>query len=185
MIKKIDKGYSFGSGHRIIGYLFLFIGLFIMTNVIIYLVSSFSFSWFPILLGVIFLISGLTLSFGREYLLIDYKKDDLSNVLNIVGVKFTKKNSLSIYKNISIISKRYTYDNSYNDIADVVPLPSFNDYQYKHDLVFLTQKHLGRLLISQFEDYNEALELGETVAKLTGRPLVKYAPKRIAKKTRR
>lgn len=184
MIKKIDKGYSFNIGARAIGLFLCFLGLaFLFLDGVVFLSSGYFFFFFIMLLGGVLLASGLLLFFGKEHLIIDYEKKEVLDILNVLGFKWKKKSDLRLYKNVSIISKRYSYQKEYlSVVADAIALPRFNGYTLKYDLVFLTPKHLGRLLISQFDDYDEALELGKVVSKYTGKPLVKYAPQRISKK---
>lgn len=172
MIKKIDKGYSFNSVVRYGGGLLLIIA--------IYNLLFFHDTESLVIVGV-FLVSGLIMVFAKESILIDYKDKVFVNQLNILGLKYNKKNELSIYRDISIISRRFTSDEGYSDNSDRF-YETQRNHTLKHDLVFLTPKHLGRLLISQFDDYDEALELGKVVSKYTGKPLVKYAPQRISKK---
>ncbi len=181
MIKKIDKGYSFSLGLRAIGFILLFLSLFILIGDLYILLSSYSFSWFLFILGSVIFTVGALFSFSKEYLIIDYKAKQILNVLNVLGVKWRKKNDLSLFKHISVISRRFKYDREYLDESSLA-IPSFNDYVYKHHLVFLTPRHLGQLLISEFDDYDEAVELGKVVSKYTGMPLVRYAPKRLTKR---
>lgn len=185
MIKKIDKGYSFSLGKRAIGLLSVFLGVaFLIIDGVVFLSSGYFFFFFLMILGGALLFSGMLLFFGKEYLIINYENKEILDVLNVLGLKWKKKSKLNNYKYISVISRRFSYDKEYYSEATLA-MPSFNEFTYKHDLVFLTPKHLGRLLISQFDDYNEALELGEAVSKHTGKPLVKYSPKSISKTRRR
>ncbi|MCT4581740.1 MAG: DUF308 domain-containing protein [Flavobacteriales bacterium] len=176
MIKKIDKGYSFGISHRVTGAAFLVTGGFAV-------VLSFfgGGNWVSLLFGTFLFVAGSIMLFAKEMIIINYKEKTFKNQLNVFGVTYTKENDLVKYRDISIISKRYSYDDSYDDNTESY-YETGGDYIYKHDLVFLTPKHLGRLLISQFDDYEEALELGKVVAKYTGKPLVKYSPQRISKR---
>lgn len=184
MIKKIEKGYSFALSNRIGGYLTQAFGLYILINNFFEILQFNLFSLLIFLTSTFFFLIGASLSYAFEYLIIDYKEKSVKNILSLLGFKTERKNNLNKYSNISVISRRYTYSDDYDDNVDSF-YRTQNDHTYKHDLVFLTPKHLGRLLISQFNDYDEALDLGKTVAKHTGKPLVKYAPKRISRKDRR
>ncbi len=175
MIKKIEKGYSFNNIVRYGGGFLLVIAVY---NLLFFNDID------SLVIAIVFLVSGSVMIFAKETILIHYKENSFVNQLNILGVKYNKKNDLSKYRDISIISRRFTQDEGYSDNSDRF-YETERDHRYKHDLVFLTPKHLGRLLISQFDDYNEALELGEAVSKHTGKPLVKYSPKSISKTRRR
>ena len=164
MIKKIEKGYSFNKIVRYAGGFLWFLALY---NIF------FFYDYDSVILAIVFLTSGIIMAFSKENILIDYKEKTFTNQLNIIGLKYNKKSDLSKYKHTSIISRRFTSEEAETD------------HHIKFELVFLTPKHLGKLLISQFDEYGNALELGEEVAKHTGKPLVKYAPKRLTKVARR
>ena len=164
MIKKIEKGYSFNKIIRYAGGFLWFLALY---NIFLFYDDD------SVILAIVFLISGTVMIFSKETLLIDYKEKTFTNQLNIIGLKYNKKSDLSKYKYSSIISRRFT-----SEETEI-------DHHIKFELVFLTPKHLGKLLISQFDEYSDALELGEEVAKYTGKSLIKYSPKRISKIDRR
>ncbi len=175
MIKKIDKGYSFGTPYRYLGGSFLLLGVYNFSS------SIFDLDWDYLLVGIVFVFAGVVMLFAKEFILINYMDKTLKSELNILGLKFGKQNDLTKYRDISIISRRFKHDDSFTDNTDRF-YETERGHTYKHDLVFLTPKHLGRLLISQFDDYEEAVELGKVVSKYTGKPLVKYSPQRISKR---
>jgi len=179
MVKKIDKGYSFKKHNRIGGYLAQLFAIYIFLINIYNSFDGYYWNWFSFFLSLVIMAAGVGLSYAREYLLIDYSNGDLKNVLNIIGKEFIRKTNLTKYKHVSILSRRFNYDSAYEDNTSSF-YSDKKDYMLKYDVVLLTPKHLGRFLISQFDEYEQAKDLAELVAKYTGKPLVKYNPKRIS-----
>ncbi len=181
MIKKLDKGYSFQYFNRIGGYLTQLFALYLFISDIYDSFNGYYWNWFRFFIAIALMLVGVTFSYAREYLLINYDNGNIKNILNILGKEFTTENNLTKYKHTSIISRRFNYDGLDDDNSSSFYADK-KEYTLKYDVVLLTPKHLGRFLISQFDEFDEAKELAEQVSKYTGKPLVKYNPKRISKK---
>lgn len=177
MIKRIDKGYSFNLSKRISGYALLIIGAFLIIGVSI-IIGEISVGFIIyFILAIILTTTGTLLALSREYILIEGEK--MTTVLNIIGFQKKRYNKLDYYKHISIISRLYNFDNKESFSASSIAMPSIQATEIKHDLIFTTKNQFGRLLIGEFNDYQQAYNIGLELEKVTGKQLVKYAPKRL------
>lgn len=180
MIKKIDKGYSFHLFNRVMGYFAQIFGLFQVIVQLLDLAQGLIFNPLIFIVSIVIIIAGIVFSYSKEYIIIDYAKSSLRIVLDVLGVNFNKKIELNKYHYLSVLTKRFAYDNDTEDGESYYGEATEN--VIKHELTFLTKNHREKYIIQLFDEFEIAKKLGEELSKYTGKPLVKYSPKRISKK---
>ncbi len=179
MIKKIEKGYAFEKFHRIGGYIAQLFGIYqFITQTLDYFNYRY-FNLFTFGIAVIVFIAGVILSYTKEYIIIDYANSKLTKILNLLGKETKKEISLNHYKYTTILTKRFTEDNG-NSENDESWYGAADDHFIQYEIVFLKQNHRGKFLIERYDTFEEAKQFGEELVKYTGKPLVKYSPKRIS-----
>ena len=134
-------------------------------------------SIFGIILGTILFIVFISPFFITEGIIFDFKKNVFLVYTKIFGYKTGKWLSLNTYNSFSIIQSRKS--------GRVGRVTTLGVSETSYNLIIMDSSHRQKKTLKTFQNFDEAKVYAEDISKKTELPLVKYAPKKLTKNTRR